>query len=412
MLRNGIVATSLACALFAVPAFGKGYKEITVKNGSVIRGTVTYGKPQPAVIAAGQPECGPTVDNPNITVINGRLANAVILLKGVKKGKAFLESQKNVLSDQKKCVFKPHIAMVAEGGSITFRNSDPAMHNVKVSNPTMRLNFNEGLAKQGDTMTKSFPKAGKTVMACAAHSFMKAHIVVMDNPYYAVTDGNGQFVINDVPPGKYKIEVWHGDLGLDAQISLEGSEKSQSAAGTSIKVGKNDDIIFNASYGGGTLKDLTPPDPAKFATGETTPAPKTDRKPEPKTEPKAEPKTEPKAEPKVKKEPKTVKKPKKPAPAPEPAPVTTPAPAPTVVQVATPAPVTTGAAQEGHGKKLDGKGVKPFADRSALPKLLILLIILGGLVTPAIGYFGIHDSPLRAMICKATEKIPFLKKKS
>lgn len=411
MLRNGIVASSLALALIASPAFAKGYKEMTVKNGSVIRGTITYGKAQPGPIAAGQPECGPQVDDPNVTVINGRLANAVVLLKGVKRGKPFLASQRNVLSDQRKCVFKPHVALVAEGGEITFRNSDPAMHNVKVSNPAMRLNFNEGLAKQGDTMTKKFPKAGKTSMACAAHSFMKAHIVVMDNPYYAVTDANGQFALTDVPPGSYKIEVWHGHLGLDAVISLDGKEKKQSPAGTKIKVGKNDDIVINAAYADGTLSGLTPPDPSKFSTGEAAPAPKTEgKKEEPKKEDpkKAEPKKEEpkKAEPKVE----APKKESAPAPA---AQSGTPKVITKIVRVEVPVPVKSDEASDHGGhKKVDGKGIKPFDDRSALPKLLILLIIIGGVMTPLIGFYGVHDSPLRAMLCKVTEKIPFLNKKS
>jgi plastocyanin len=412
MQKSHFFVALAAVAIFASPSLAKGYKVIGVKDAGVIRGTVTYGKAQPGPFPAGQPGCGAKVENTNITVLNGRLANVVVFLKKVKKGKPFNKKLFKVLSDQQKCIFKPHITMVAEGGIITFRNGDPTMHNVNVSATTMGVSFNQGLAKKGDTMDKTFKKAGFTKMTCAAHSFMRAHIVVMDSPYYALTDGNGQFSLTGVPPGKYKLSVWHGQLSPEdkrPQVSVNGNAASKlKTSGLKIVLGKGGDVIVNASYEGGPLEGLTPPAVKGGDVAAPTPSKAGPAKVTKKTPAKVTKAAPAKAAPA-----KAAPAKAAPAKAAKAAPVkAAAAPAPQA------APVLTVQSHKGHGHaptshvKHHDKGIKPLANRNAVAALLMLIMVLGGLLTPLYGIFGMHDSPLTEIICKITSKIPFLSKKS
>jgi len=46
---------------------------------------------------------------------------------------------------------------------------------------------------------------------------MKAYIGVVDNPFYAVTGGDGSFAIKDLPPGDYSLAVWTATFGTQEQ---------------------------------------------------------------------------------------------------------------------------------------------------------------------------------------------------
>ena len=54
---------------------------------------------------------------------------------------------------------------------------------------------------------------GIVKIICEVHLWMGAYIVVTEHPYHAVTDIYGEYRISDVPPGNYRLEVWHETLG-------------------------------------------------------------------------------------------------------------------------------------------------------------------------------------------------------
>jgi len=52
---------------------------------------------------------------------------------------------------------------------------------------------------------------------------MSAYIVVTDHPYHAVTDAYGEYLINDIPAGSYRIKVWHESLGTEEKtVEVKG----------------------------------------------------------------------------------------------------------------------------------------------------------------------------------------------
>jgi hypothetical protein len=74
--------------------------------------------------------------------------------------------------------------------------------------------FNVGLFP-GRVSRKPLVAAGLVKIQCEVHPWMSAYIVVTDHPYHAVTDAYGEFLINDIPAGSYRIKVWHESLGTE-----------------------------------------------------------------------------------------------------------------------------------------------------------------------------------------------------
>jgi hypothetical protein len=73
--------------------------------------------------------------------------------------------------------------------------------------------FNVGLYP-GRVSRKPLVAAGLVKIQCEVHSWMSAYIVVTDHPYHAVSDAYGEYLINDIPAGSYRIKVWHESLGI------------------------------------------------------------------------------------------------------------------------------------------------------------------------------------------------------
>jgi len=113
--------------------------------------------------------------------------------------------------------FVPHVLAVPLGASVAFRNDDPIFHDVfPVTAPN---DFDLGLYKSGLSRSQTFSHAGPVQLFCNIHAQMNAWVVVVDSPWYAIADANGKFRIRNVPPGDYKVEVWHEASTHDTSAS-------------------------------------------------------------------------------------------------------------------------------------------------------------------------------------------------
>ncbi|MBI3855913.1 MAG: carboxypeptidase regulatory-like domain-containing protein [Planctomycetes bacterium] len=113
-----------------------------------------------------------------------------------------------VVVEQKGCRFEPHVMGVMTGQELMFRNQDPLMHIVHIQ-PKNNREFGFSQARQGEERAKVFTAKETIRLFCDVHPWMVAWIVVLDHPFYAVTDAAGKYKIKNLPPGKYTIEVWH-----------------------------------------------------------------------------------------------------------------------------------------------------------------------------------------------------------
>jgi plastocyanin len=128
------------------------------------------------------------------------------------------------IMDQRDLTFIPHVLPVLVGSSVQFPNNDKVAHNVFSLSRTKPFNF--GSYGPGVSKTVVFDKAGVVELRCDVHAEMSAYILVMENPYWAVTDEKGQFKIpdqadlaqhgikglKDLPPGTYVVKTWNEKL--------------------------------------------------------------------------------------------------------------------------------------------------------------------------------------------------------
>jgi plastocyanin len=132
------------------------------------------------------------------------LANAVIWLEGsnlppeIPKGKVVL--------DQRNLVFSPHVLAVRVGTTVVFPNNDRVFHNV-FSFRDGKI-FDLGLYPVGSVQQVTFDHVGLSRIFCNIHPNMAAYIMVVDSPYFAVTNESGAFTIGSVAAGSYTYRAW------------------------------------------------------------------------------------------------------------------------------------------------------------------------------------------------------------
>lgn len=114
--------------------------------------------------------------------------------------------------------FRPHVMAVERGAEVHFPNLDPFFHNVFSVFDGKR--FDLGLYASGETRPVVFNRTGISYIFCNIHPQMSAIVVTLDTPYFAVSDQNGDVVINNVPEGRYRLKVWHERTGNEDLAAL------------------------------------------------------------------------------------------------------------------------------------------------------------------------------------------------
>ncbi len=196
------------------------YVIIDVVDGGTVRGTVRYGGVVPEARTVSVTEdtatCGASRQVQSVLVgSQGGLADAVVSLVDITRGAASVPAMPPTL-DQRDCTFTPHVLLTTTGGTVRVLNSDPLTHNVHTAafdNRSANRTQPAGL----HVVELSFDAPEKVKVKCDLHPWMNAWIVVTDHPYHAVTDEAGVFVLSNIPPGSYTMEVWHETLGARSQ---------------------------------------------------------------------------------------------------------------------------------------------------------------------------------------------------
>lgn len=117
----------------------------------------------------------------------------------------------------KDCRFAPHAVAVWLPQTLLIKNEDPVAHNANIdAKGDPKGSSNRTLAGGGATQAIQFGKRQNIPIAvnCSIHNWMNGYILPRDNPYFAVTDENGKFTIENVPAGiELEFQVWHGESG-------------------------------------------------------------------------------------------------------------------------------------------------------------------------------------------------------
>ncbi|MDB6110774.1 MAG: hypothetical protein JWR69_2524 [Pedosphaera sp.] len=146
-----------------------------------------------------------------VVATNGGLANVFVFIRSGLEGKHFATPSTPVLIDQVGCEFEPYITAAMVKQAIRVGNSDPVLHNVHPT-PTSRGNRESNKAQSPGSAPLNFSFSAPELpirFRCEVHPWMFAYVFVVDHPFFAVTDENGNFTIKNVPPGKYLLEAYH-----------------------------------------------------------------------------------------------------------------------------------------------------------------------------------------------------------
>jgi plastocyanin len=202
-----------------------------------IKGNVVFAGAPPApkklAVTIDQYVCGKEKDAEELVVSPQKgIRNVVVWLQNPPQAAKWDPPSAPVAIDQKECVFTPRIVLVPAGGTVDFLNSDRLLHNLHATPKTGNPAFNRAQPK-GRTIPITFSTPEIIPVNCDLHSWMRAWVVVMDHPFYAVTNPAGEFVLTNVPPGKFVLQVWHETLG---RTSKEVTVGNQDFTGATIEM--------------------------------------------------------------------------------------------------------------------------------------------------------------------------------
>jgi plastocyanin len=187
-------------------------------NKGVIKGTVIFegeAPDRPKLVRDTDPVCA-KIDklSEDVIVTKGKLKDVLVRVKNGTAGKHAAPAAPAAI-DQKDCMYSPRVLGVIAGQKVGVRNSDGTFHNVH-GTVDGKLLWNKPHPKgEPEIALDSTPKSGDVIdIVCDVHPWMHAYAVVMDHPYFAVTNEAGAFEIKGLAPGTYTLEAWHPTLGL------------------------------------------------------------------------------------------------------------------------------------------------------------------------------------------------------
>ena len=260
-----------------VSTSGWAYQEMEVSNGGSIQGKVTLtGKmPYPRiyhlVLFPNIDMCAEidTDDEMNRVLEDfkvspdGGLKDVVVTLEHVDAGKPFNKEPINITAEN--CKFLPDVNVIRQGESFKIDNIDAVMHNSQVyqkERGKILLNIPIPAEEVSDGKI-TFKKKFKIMqMICGMHEFMQTWGYRVQNPYYAQTKIDGNFKIDNIPPGEYKVTAWH-------YLIKRQSQKVKIAAGETLDLNFefNADTVVRPFYetikSGRIKKDAVYPGTAK-----------------------------------------------------------------------------------------------------------------------------------------------------
>ncbi|MFO1488759.1 MAG: carboxypeptidase regulatory-like domain-containing protein [Verrucomicrobiota bacterium] len=142
--------------------------------------------------------------------------------------------------EQKGAAFYPHVLPLVVGSTVEWPNYDTIFHNVFSMSETKTFDLDIYKGNPPDKQV-TFDQAGRVDVFCSIHSSMNCVVLVLENPFFALSDAQGRYCISNVPPGKYSLKAWHerlpartvqitvpetGEVKQDLTLGLKGAPRN------------------------------------------------------------------------------------------------------------------------------------------------------------------------------------------
>lgn len=111
---------------------------------------------------------------------------------------------------QSNITFTPGTLIVPAGAAVRFPNYDKVRHSIYSFSKAAKVDIQ--LYGRDETRSHTFAVVGSVALGCKIHDKMRGYIKVVDTPFAAKTDHNGQVKIPQLPGGEAKVKVWHPAL--------------------------------------------------------------------------------------------------------------------------------------------------------------------------------------------------------
>jgi plastocyanin len=211
MTKNANAAVFIACVAALVSVLPPRAILRGARNGAIagrveLRRVASPAERRPTVADLGTPAAA--LD------ISDRLKSVVYLDSAPRGAFEQVETPRAVM-DQRGERFVPHVLAITTGTIVDFPNSDRIYHNVFSLSKTRQ--FDLGRYAVGHSKPVRFDRAGVVRVFCDIHSHMNAFILVFSHPFYSLTDNDGRYRIDNVPPGSYNVIAWNEGVSSEAR---------------------------------------------------------------------------------------------------------------------------------------------------------------------------------------------------
>ena len=216
------------------PATPTANAQIDPATAGSVSGTIHFNGKAPASIVIDMtqdPACGQTPNETEQYVVHdGRLANVFVYVKDGLGNRIYMPTKTPVVLDQKGCRYIPHVIGTMVGQPVEFRNNDRTMHNINIVPPGSDDNTGLDISQppMAGTEQHVFHATGFMIpVRCNNHPWMEAFLNIVKNPFFAVSNADGTYKIQGLPPGTYTLVAVHEKLGTQSQqITVQSHQRS------------------------------------------------------------------------------------------------------------------------------------------------------------------------------------------
>ena len=156
------------------------------------------------------------------------VAQAVVFVQTLPPGTMPPPAAQFAVMDQVNKTFVPGLLPVVVGTEVRFPNHDQIHHHVYSFSRTK--SFELPLYKGEEASPVLFDKAGVVKVGCNIHDWMSGIILVLPTPYYAVTDEDGRFTLQDLPTGAYGLACWHTLSQVKVEETVQQVQADESSS--------------------------------------------------------------------------------------------------------------------------------------------------------------------------------------